>query len=726
MREMIHVVTHAKFVCSSFFSPGQYETVQISQIKTNNNVTYQYSAEHWVHSHPSVKPCDLFTDPKFTWNYDEIPTVEDLRQSLELAPAPRFDLKTYLKPDIRLCVGRGVSQKVRLDEYKRAYNMTPEHDWWGYKFLLKKEGWWPYRYFGWVELPEEARQAIIRLGYNHHMWETHHHPFQLYGKTWEELNPEQLRILGDIFAYDEDAWDYEIAEERHDRDRITISVKEDKPNTSLDRCEKRKPGADPSTPWMTKTRDDIKENKSLRDYVYEAPEKSAHKKRLLIIASVPRDDTHITTLWSELECFTDHVDHIIISAPGWGMPYIEQVIAMANTHIPHLKKNKVSIEAKYFLNNRYDVGLWCDAYNSFQDNDNEDSKARKTVRSFDEFGLLNDSVFALRRFSGIFDNLEHQNVHMTSLAYSYTGKGNIGFGPEEYWVESAYRGFDKEGMDIFNEHSCVAEDHPFFCPGEDDVKACIINNFEHDLAKEYPCHKVQGLYPADSPDLLKPKEAWKRTWSKNTRYWRMLVDAMGFPIAKANEPEQTGTFSQLQDSKLAWKNDPMLKACTKSLPWNKLFNGLDFTIAKPFYQRKWVDLPENIQHLAQDTLGFKQDQWDRAKDSLLLAGKPWSSLSLTKQKALMVLGCSKLHYDHQGCRVQNPIGPNVNLSVVTKPVTKPIDEDDADAGKIVDASADASADDDEDDADAEENVDASADTSAPADASSDASADDDR
>ena len=36
--------------------------------------------------------------------------------------------------------------------------------------------------------------------------------------------------------------------------------------------------------------------------------------------------------------------------------------------------------------------------------------------------------------------------------------------PAHFWVESIYRGFTKIGIDIFRDHSCVPEDHPFFCP----------------------------------------------------------------------------------------------------------------------------------------------------------------------------------------------------------------------------------------------------------------------
>ena len=48
----------------------------------------RYAAEHWVHSHPSVRPCDLSTSD-YTWNYAGIPTG-DFEKKLE--SAPRFEL----------------------------------------------------------------------------------------------------------------------------------------------------------------------------------------------------------------------------------------------------------------------------------------------------------------------------------------------------------------------------------------------------------------------------------------------------------------------------------------------------------------------------------------------------------------------------------------------------------------------------------------------------------
>merc|ERR1712048_777383 len=135
---------------------------------------------------------------------------------------------------------------------------------------------------------------------------------------------------------------------------------------------------------------------------------------------------------------------------------------------------------------------------------------------------------------------------------------------------------------------------------------------------------------------------------------------MGFPIAKANEPEQVGQWWQLRESKLAWRNDPMLKNCTAFAPWDEIFDGLNFKMAKPFHKRKWRNLPPDVQALASDVLGFDEHKWDRAQDSPLLAGKPWNTLSLAKQNALKALECSKLHYDQNDCRVQNPIGPKDN------------------------------------------------------------------
>lgn len=60
----------------------------------------RYALEHWVYSHPNVKPCDLDSSPKFTWDYENIP--EHLSaENMSLQQAPRFPLKTYEKNNIQ-------------------------------------------------------------------------------------------------------------------------------------------------------------------------------------------------------------------------------------------------------------------------------------------------------------------------------------------------------------------------------------------------------------------------------------------------------------------------------------------------------------------------------------------------------------------------------------------------------------------------------------------------
>ena len=89
--------------------------------------TGRYSAEHWIHSHPSARPCDLSND-RFTWSYDNIPT-DDLEIKLE--PAPRFEFMKYVK---EVCQDFPKLENL-LHEYKFLYNETlPAVSWWGWKF----------------------------------------------------------------------------------------------------------------------------------------------------------------------------------------------------------------------------------------------------------------------------------------------------------------------------------------------------------------------------------------------------------------------------------------------------------------------------------------------------------------------------------------------------------------------------------------------------------------
>ena len=45
----------------------------------------RFAAEHWIHSHPSVMPCDLSKDKLCVWPYDNIPSYYF---EMDLKPAP--------------------------------------------------------------------------------------------------------------------------------------------------------------------------------------------------------------------------------------------------------------------------------------------------------------------------------------------------------------------------------------------------------------------------------------------------------------------------------------------------------------------------------------------------------------------------------------------------------------------------------------------------------------
>lgn len=75
----------------------------------------RWAAEHWIHSHPSVKPCDLYTEPNFLFGYDGLPELSEYLEPLpssstlqleegrrkasskwfSLQQAPRFDLEIF-------------------------------------------------------------------------------------------------------------------------------------------------------------------------------------------------------------------------------------------------------------------------------------------------------------------------------------------------------------------------------------------------------------------------------------------------------------------------------------------------------------------------------------------------------------------------------------------------------------------------------------------------------
>ena len=291
-------------------------------------------------------------------------------------------------------------------------------------------------------------------------------------------------------------------------------------------------------------------------------------RRVLIISVAPRSIKHVVALWSELECFTVDVDRVIISGPVWSQAILETMVEQAKKRIPRFSRTtsvaSVSLESLVFVNNRYDVGLWCDAL-EYLHNDKVEA-----LSSYDEIGLLNDSVFALREYTDILSALHEQNVSMTSLSYSLWGSYYEGYGPEYRWLESVWRGFDQTGIQTFREYSCRPSKDKLFCPDKKGrfKKACIIENFERAMSHQFPRDKTYGLFSSDTPkEWLDTKERHFQTWVQDEKYWQTLVQD-GFPVSKVN-----------WEAMIASIDDDRLQTCTGKMD-RTVLNSLDFSKAK--------------------------------------------------------------------------------------------------------------------------------------------------
>ena len=294
--------------------------------------------------------------------------------------------------------------------------------------------------------------------------------------------------------------------------------------------------------------------------------KSNPPRRALIIATVPRSIKHVVGLWSELECFTADVDAVVLSGPSWSKPILEQVAAMARERIPRFSATSarpLTIQPLYFVNNRYDVGLWCDALQFLESTAKDDA----ALSTYDEMALLNDSVFALREYDGILKALSEKDVRMTSLSCSLYGPSLKGYGMEHKWLESVWRGFDREGLQTFRDYSCRPANDKLFCPKKKGWrrKKCIIDNFERAVGQQFPANKTWGLFSSDVPTRILTSKDWFRTWVQNEPYWQELVKD-GFPASKIS-----------YDKMIASVDDDRLKTCTSMMD-RQAMDKMDFSI----------------------------------------------------------------------------------------------------------------------------------------------------
>ena len=102
----------------------------------------RYLGEHWVHSHPTVMPCDLYPGSEFTWAHLRVPPIER-EWKKELVQAPRFKFHEYVLPG--MCMDEYPESlsiadfvRLRIQNYELLYNITElDSSWWGWEFLKR-------------------------------------------------------------------------------------------------------------------------------------------------------------------------------------------------------------------------------------------------------------------------------------------------------------------------------------------------------------------------------------------------------------------------------------------------------------------------------------------------------------------------------------------------------------------------------------------------------------
>merc|ERR1712232_1058917 len=92
----------------------------------------RFSAEHWIHSHPTVVPCDLHSNSTYFWGQvTPYPLLPGYDFKPELKFAPRFTLDTYAI-DKDVCGKWGLLLEDRLAEFQSLYGEEPPESWWGW------------------------------------------------------------------------------------------------------------------------------------------------------------------------------------------------------------------------------------------------------------------------------------------------------------------------------------------------------------------------------------------------------------------------------------------------------------------------------------------------------------------------------------------------------------------------------------------------------------------
>lgn len=138
-------VAHCSYV-SKLLQPTQFQSKMNNLVHTASQMNIhqilkqkhpsltghdRFAAEHWLNSHPSVRPCDVYPGV-YLWAYDNLPE-NNLWEPI-LAKAPRFTpMQKYETPEF---IAQGFQKAEwfhlngRIYEWKSLYGQIPQNDSW--------------------------------------------------------------------------------------------------------------------------------------------------------------------------------------------------------------------------------------------------------------------------------------------------------------------------------------------------------------------------------------------------------------------------------------------------------------------------------------------------------------------------------------------------------------------------------------------------------------------
>eukprot|EP00557_Chaetoceros_sp_GSL56_P014775 CAMPEP_0176485182 /NCGR_PEP_ID=MMETSP0200_2-20121128/4905_1 /TAXON_ID=947934 /ORGANISM="Chaetoceros sp., Strain GSL56" /LENGTH=377 /DNA_ID=CAMNT_0017881813 /DNA_START=410 /DNA_END=1543 /DNA_ORIENTATION=- len=285
-------------------------------------------------------------------------------------------------------------------------------------------------------------------------------------------------------------------------------------------------------------------------------QRSLRGKALMIIATYPSNNLRLAAIWSQLECFTENIDHVIIVAPT-DDNLRESILKFMERVKAAMPEVVAKIETQFYKNDRYDSGLWCDSLlhkEILQKRMPSNAEARRNFNAtvilgepffnrFDKIILINDSIFAVEHSNELLDTLQATGASLVSLNYWEADYENS----KPFWVESVARVFSHEGIQIFADNICSKLQQGIqwrkHCPYLNNThhlkrkKRCIVDITEVGVAALYPPNKVHGLYDGRVPlNMLENKDfARQPTWTTNYPYWsNILRDQLSFPAVKVS------------------------------------------------------------------------------------------------------------------------------------------------------------------------------------------------